>query len=79
MQLSLVGDTIQNELYLSEVLGSDNSLVEISSQTIISDILIIVFTIPLSHIWPCCRQESEDLRTLVSPSSVLLCNSLMQQ
>lgn len=43
------------------------------------DILPIVRSVSLSHVWPRCRQEREDLRTLVSPTSVLLCNSLMQR
>lgn len=45
----------------------------------IGDILLIVRSVPLSHVWPGCRQEREDLRTLVSPTSVLLCNSLTQR
>lgn len=45
----------------------------------IGDILLIVRSVPLSHVWPRCRREREDLRILVSPTSVLLCNSLMQR
>ncbi len=67
---------------LQPVLCSAWPAIQDSRLSVTSDIMRIVVSVPLSHVWPYSRQESEDFRsakTLVSPTSVILCNPLTQQ
>lgn len=60
----------------SLILGRSDSAMQDSILTVASDTATV--SAPFSHVWPHCRQEKENLRTLVSPSSAVLCNLLMQ-